>query len=443
MSDVSAPLAAMALLAAAGLGLGLVTLVERFVRDSAFAGAALLTVAGFLAASDGWPPATVVAGFTILPDDVLFAGLLLAALLRLLRAPTVTVPQRLLLGLAALAAWSTLRGIGIYGLGAAVNELRDFLYYLGGALYFSTALPTRETRARFATYLLRLATLLVVVVLVRWAVLPVVPSTVPFLARSEEGGIRVIDSRWALLMAQAAMVLAPGWFRGGMGRGRTWLLGLLVLETLVLQHRTVWLALIGGIGMLVLSSPELGRRVMRAVAAVTVVSGALILVLIGTEESALPQSPVDPNTVVWRYEGWAALVGQDLGGVEELALGRPMGSGYERQIRGYTVDVTPHNYFLQVFLRMGGAGVVLLLLLLRVTMRRLRTAAGSDDDLLSPPILRIVIAMAALFLVAWKPDEIQGIILGLAVAAAYPNVPVPSLRHGTAAPQRSLVTAGR
>lgn len=447
MSATSLVPAIIGLVVVSGAGLAFVALVERFVARSSTAAAVLLVVSVVLTFLDGWPGPLVVGGFTITADDVLFSGMFVAALLRLLRAPSVTTPQRLLLGLVSLTLLSTVRGTAIHGLGPAVNEMRDFFFYLAGALYFSTTVLTPAVRERIGVYLVRAAAAIAALVLLRWAALGFVAPGTELLTRSEEGGIRVVNSRDALLLAQVGLLLAPLWFRRELSRGHRWLFALLLAQALLLQHRTVWLAIVGGVAAMLVADPALGRRISQAVMVSAAIIGVVIVVLIGTEESPVPQSPVDPNTIAWRYEGWAALVGQDIGGTQDLLLGRPMGDGYERKIRSYTVDVTPHNYYLQVFLRLGAVGLAMFVALLAYPARRLRGGPRHAPDVLAPGMMRVLLVMQWVFFITWKPDSVQGIVLGLILATAAPARPpsrLPQAHAGaTPEPDRVLPLAHR
>ena len=79
-------------------------------------------------------PSISAAGLAINGEDILLAVALLVVGGWVLRGISVQVPQLLLIGALGLAMFSVLRGGAVYGLPGAINEARETLYFIAGAL---------------------------------------------------------------------------------------------------------------------------------------------------------------------------------------------------------------------------------------------------------------------------------------------------------------------
>jgi O-antigen ligase len=111
-----------------------------------------------------------------------------------------------------------------------------------------------------------------------------------------------------------------------------------------------------------------------------------------------------------------------------VLVGKPFGSGFRRTIAGQVVDVSPHDHYLETFLRFGMAGVVASILLLVLAWRGAAALTPASGALGS--ILTAIIVFGITY--RWSPVEaiLLGTILGLS-AVQRPQSPltgaVPSL----------------
>ena len=144
--------------------------------------------------------------------------------------------------------------------------------------------------------------------------------------------------------------------------GRLRYLAFLFLPVVVLlQHRTVWVAL--AVGLLILAvrrHSNARRRALGLLGATALVVLTLGLLLSG-QNDALTESlgrSTDTHTFEWRYEGWIDLLeGRQAPEGLDILIGTPYGLGYEREVLGIRQDLSPHNYYLETYLRHGLIGL--------------------------------------------------------------------------------------
>ena len=151
----------------------------------------------------------------------------------------------------------------------------------------------------------------------------------------------------------------------------------LLLFVVVLNRRTVWLALLVGVAVIMLRNRRLGRRAVVMVAAAAVITAAVYLALprLGRESGRLTSSGT--GTLDWRIEGWQALLETWSRDPVSWLIGQPFGSGFARRVEGMEVVLEAHNFYLTTLLRTGTVGLVALIVLTGGLLRVLwRTPAG-------------------------------------------------------------------
>lgn len=444
-------LAALPLLAIAVVGalLGLY-LLEALIHRSVLAAALLLSYGVLDAAFGADLPRLALGGVTVYIADVLFALITAAAAARHLRLGRFTAPSRALLLLGCVGLLSLARGVLEVGLEPAVNDFRAFLGFIGTALYFSTINDATTLRRIVRIYVVA-AVGLVGVVFVRWAALLTGVDLGP-LGAEYDAAIRVLSGSETFFLSQAVFLFLPALIRGGLVE-RALGCGLL-LTVVALNRRTVWLALVIGAVVIGLRNPVVRRRMTDAVVAVAVLVALVLSVLllmgplVGSStgptavqqgDGPVAQSVTDTGTLQWRITGWQALVAGDEDDTAiDWLFGRPMGSGYERTIAGQLVDVQPHNFYLQILLRLGIVGLVVLLALYVLVMRRLLRMAPTRDHkavgLATSQVLLVILAAQVVWLITWSTGPEQSMILGLAAGYAFRRVFAPAAPH----PQQDL-----
>ncbi len=405
--------------AVAGLALLEVTIRRSDVGASLVLGLLLLRETGFVDMGVAAGPVRIQA------TDLVFVVLFAAAVARLLRMDRSTTTQRLLITIGLLTIWALVRGTGPFGIPAAVNEARQFLWFTGSALYFATVEPRRELLDRIGRLWLAAAVMLAVIALIRW-----VGNTAGlsggFFGRDDD--LRVLPAAMTLIISQAAMLSFPFIVDRTAGWRRYLAPGLLVL-IVVLQHRTVWVVTAVGALLLCRRERAIARRAVTLLLSVIVLFTALAFALFDDAEiqltDQLATSAQSTATFEWRLEGWRALL-TDTGpeGVEEVVAGKPFGSGYERTLpNGRTVSghISPHNYYVEAVLRVGVAGLLLLVLIYAIALRGTSAVSRSGSvgaGLLTPTVLHVMIAVQLVFYVTYAPDMSQAMLLGLGCAVA-------------------------
>jgi len=357
--------------------------------------------------------------------DILFVVMLTAAVARLLRIQRFTTPQRLLIAFGLLVAWSIMRGADPFGVPAAVNEARRFLRFIGVALYFSTVEPRRELLDRIGRLWLGAALGLSALAVMRWGALAA--GVTQGMLASATGGVRVLTASETLFVAFGAFLAFP--MLADPQRKLTRYLGPAMLVVVVLlQHRSVWVVAASGTVYLLYRQRTLAKHALTALVAAVAVLAVLVSTVFYDEEAAateqLAQSAQSTGTWEWRVAGWTALL-RDSGpeGPEELLTGRPFGTGWERQLGplGRTVEVSPHNYYLTVFLRGGVLGLAAILLLYGFALRGTHLAARQGhlrSSLLEPDVMHVIIAVTLVYFIPYSTENEHGLLLGLALAIA-------------------------
>jgi hypothetical protein len=138
----------------------------------------------------------------------------------------------------------------------------------------------------------------------------------------------------------------------------------------------------------------------------------------------LASSAQSTGTFEWRYDGWRALLA-DSGpeGPSQVLVGMPFGSGWERTLpSGHTIEshISPHNFYLETFLRTGAIGLLVMLALYHLALRALlvgRELSSGESQVLSPSVLFVVIAVQLLYYITYTPDTAQAMLFGLGCAA--------------------------
>jgi uncharacterized MnhB-related membrane protein len=356
--------------------------------------------------------------------DVLFVLLTTAAVARLLRLDRLTTAQRLLILFGVLTIWALVRGTAPFGIPAAVNEARKFLWFVGIALYFATAETRRDLMERLGKLLLVAAGILAAFTVARW-VGSAAGLSGGFFGRDDD--LRVLPAALALLVAQAALVAFPYLVSRTAGWRRFLAPALLVL-VLLLQHRTVWIVTAVGAALLFYRERAIARRALTILLSVTGLLAVLSFTLFDSPDvqlgEQLASSAQSTGTFEWRYDGWRALLA-DSGpeGPSQVLVGMPFGSGWERTLpSGHTIEshISPHNFYLETFLRTGAIGLLVMLALYHLALRALlvgRELSSGESQVLSPSVLFVVIAVQLLYYITYTPDTAQAMLFCLGCAA--------------------------
>jgi O-Antigen ligase len=190
----------------------------------------------------------------------------------------------------------------------------------------------------------------------------------------------------------------------------------LLVFVVLLNRRTVWLALLAGVAVVILRERRLGPRAAMLVAAAAVVTIGLYVAFpeAGPATEPVAQSAAGTGTLEWRIQGWSVLYASWATDPVHWFVGQPFGSGFTRMVLGSEVEAEPHNFYFSTLLRMGLVGVLL---------RALWRIPTRGDALLGPGLFPALLTMQVIWFITWVPGLEQGIITGLAVGLAATSVP--------------------
>ncbi|MGW0884294.1 O-antigen ligase family protein [Streptomyces sp. NPDC002671] len=374
---------------------------------------------GLLSAAEAWevvsrePLPVLSLSINVSPLDVLVVCAVLAAGITLLKGGSTRLHlARLALGaLFLLVLGSLVSGVELYGIRSAGNDARAyFLYVLGAACYVAVVCPGRDLMAPVMRVWITLAGVYSLCSLLGWSRFGVRAASSAVVLDGKVFDGRPVPPAAALVIAQAAVMLLCLRRR----RGPALAIPLLIVVVL-LQHRTVWVAAAAMFGGWLLLRP--GRAASKVVTmgatALAATTAALLMLLLPDDQltGSLAESASNEGTLDWRIAGWTQLLGR-LRGAGHWLFGLPFGSGYERLSSAGIVEVSPHNYYLHLLLRVGLVGLVTLAVAIVTSLR----AAGRDTS--TGVLFWLLVAGEACYCMAYAPVLSDGLLLGLLVRQA-------------------------
>jgi hypothetical protein len=434
---------AVGLLAAAGLGVAMLELLV--VRPDVAATLVLGSVVVEATFEDSVPSLALPGEIRVYVTDLVSALVLGAALARLLRLRRFDRFHRWLLLLGIVLAVSLGRGAATLGLQTSIADFRQYLFFTGVALYFATFPLSVTLNDRIGKIWLVMTIPMMILVSLRWlAVFAGIDLGIPAEKFGNDAVIRVIDGPYNFFLAHAFVLTIPAWLRGDQTRWLRWTSATALLYVLVLNRRTVWLAILVGVAVLMLRDRRLGRRAVVLVILGGVMTIVAFAALGGFQERNPPVVKSGSGNLSWRVEGWSELVGAWSQSPTNWVVGQPFGSGFTREVEGSETTSHPHNFYIETMIRTGLAGLLATLALTAGLLRALWHTPTRDTGLLGPGVMPALLAMQLVWFLTWVPGSEQGIVTGLAIAVAAARLPG---RYRPAAPppdtgQRQLTATG-
>ncbi len=367
----------------------------------------------------GLPPVQI--GLHIYAQDVLFALLLCAAMLRYMLGMARIERSRLAaLTLLALVLLSTVRGIAAYGAAQAGVECRGFFWLFAGIVYFSSFGYSRKRIAGMIRLWQKGAYALIMIAVFRWIAtgfhLPIAATwSDPY-----QPPMRVLD-------ASAAMFLCVAFFFSlamkASHTGDRWQQNLYYVigpALILLQHRTIWVVTALGIMWMFRRNAMLLRRSLFAAGAAICAAAVFIASTFGLHFmiESLQQSATTDNTLIWRIAGWYQLVFLRTADTSHLLFGDAFGTGFARMIGNSDVVVGPHNFYVETYLRLGIVGLCLLVWFFVQELRtcnRLAALSIPAKACLNPRLWGLVIVSQMVYSITYNPGYEQSVIIGMIV----------------------------
>jgi len=419
--------------------LGLVFLVAGMFMTP-LTGAAAILVLFLVETARGYLFAFNIA-LTVYPQDLLFVPMAGVAFVRLMRpgaAARLPWPIWVLTGVMAL---SFLLGLIKNGTNAGVEFRNDF-YFMAGLIYFSSFEWTRARIARLFSWLFPVVLLILLVVWYRWAADAIGLDWVDPVWRFMDStgvALRVINSQQTWLPGLAVILLVYAMAAGNSLAGWRPLLPLAALTVLVLQHRSVWVAaFLPALLAFFIVRQNQGRLAgrMLVIAGLTALvlgpllaSGKLNTATSSVTDLAVRATSTTEGTFVGRVRGWDALLEQWAGsGPRAWAIGDPYGGGFKRPEGpgGGQVAYAPHNYYVQLLLRIGLVGLVSFVALNLYLFRgAIRLAGGPHDNFTGYAMLGVLMSFA-LYNIPYSPTYTQGLMLGIILGMVLQHSPQPT-----------------
>lgn len=362
--------------------------------------------------------AVSVSGLQIFLLDVISLILLAIALARIATQGFEGLPGGLLLALLALTAVHIIRGMGEFGVPAAVNAGRPWLYFAAAALYVFT-FPGGWSRQAWKVFIGGGAILAGLAFLFT-ARDGVGTATEIYLRGDAWVTGRPVAAAGTLVILQAAIIaLAISWPSPTRAKALAVTLGSAVV---LLQHRTVWAAglLCGLAGYVWWSSLQRGALQYRAFIGTGVLLLALPMAAVafsqtGTLVESAAEVTSSNSTFVWRTSGWEQLISERIGPLS-LVTGDPAGASMGRTVMGETIEYSAHNGLVDAYVRFGVPGVFVILWLAAVIWRRRRSVADALG--IESAVVMLLLLTQAAFIFAYSWDSLQGLLIGALAGAA-------------------------
>lgn len=359
-------------------------------------------------------------GMSVKLADIFFALLAAAAVARFLRWRDFNVGQRMILAFGALALFSLLRGVWGFGIADATNEFRGVMPFVVGALYFSSVLRDSDLHGILKAWIWS-GIPLTLLVFIRWAGwlggVDIGPLEVAYDAPS-----RVLDGPQTFFLVQTGLVALLSAPRVSVAAFSQRHLGaVFLLVGVLLNRRTAWAALVVALAILIVRGRGLTPRVRRAVMGVAVIVVVLLFGFGGglVQESLEPGSDEravaeveDTGTLNWRIAGWQQIISETREPVEWL-VGVPFGAGFSRVLGFNDVDSNPHNFYIQVFGRVGVIGFTFLLVIFLGGVWLLGRRTPGHFQPPHQELFFVLLAMHLIWYVTWAPGMDSGLLTGL------------------------------
>lgn len=389
-----------------------------------------MLVAGILEGHMGVDLGIETGYFRILTLDLVSIVAGGAAIIRLLSTGRLDRLQLFWIAVTVVLAGAFLHGAAAHGPATAGIFYRRFFYLTTATLYVMTFPWPSVDLDRFAQLWLGAAAALVGFAALLWLV-PDIAAYGPMASDRQRFAFeaqRVLPAASALLLSQAALIGIAAW-SGGKGSPMLRPLAIAcLLASILLIHRSVWVATAAGLLVLTTIST---RALVPVIAAsgVAAFAGLAVVVLVGGLGHDLLASPISEavgealssdSSIAWRISGWDILVNRTLaGGALSTLVGNGFGVGYERLIGWARFDFSPHNIYVEIFINAGLVGAGLWTLFHVVALLRLWLGRSEEDGTVLDRRAAVAVLVSLMtFGLPYTPSPEQGLMLGVIAVIA-------------------------
>lgn len=361
------------------------------------------------------------------PEDLVFALLATVAIPRAFSLRGRPWTQLACSGFCVLVLGGFILGALANNLKLSGVECRPYFYFSTCALYFATFTYTRSNITKLA-WLWSAATLsLIAVACYRWmAQFLDLPAMVSWVNTSQATTLRVLAANEALFLWQAFLFNLYLRVSSPAAKIRFYVCLALPPVLILLQHRSVWVAMLASSAIVLVREKIVSRRVAFVGLAAIVAVGLILLIPPGDVSDSIRSSldhslrePLDTSesTFSWRVEGWRQLLGGGyLENASEVVFGRHFGRGLLRYYHGQPINFSAHNAYVDTLMQLGIAGVCLLLCCYIGSLARLRRLRPNGLVFTQAiGLFRVMLAANLVYFMAYGVSYEQGVILGMAI----------------------------
>jgi hypothetical protein len=375
-------------------------------------------------------PLSINYGIWLYPEDMFFAILGLACLIRLsLFASPKTVP----------AAWWVIGAVQLvlfvwgsrsFGSRAGV-DYRVHFYLWVSVCYFCSVQWTEPMVTRVLNGWIACALMLWGLAVYRWILSAIDPVYAEEIMKLDTTGVRfrVVSSGSSLVIAIGFLILLFRMLSGRLPLFQRILLPFFLFAVVILQHRSVWVSLfVGTVCMVWTRQKEQGS--LRAVLAIGLLMLPLAVIFaIPSEGSSVVASikgaagsaiNTKEGTMVARVDNWQELLAHWSASknVVTYLVGKPYGSGFnprETEDGEEGMDMVPHNHFVHILYRGGLIALCATLALFYQLWKAAVTEVRTGRKYWAPCLLGMLGAFFAYFIPYWATYA-SGILIGIAMS---------------------------
>jgi len=365
--------------------------------------------------------------YSMKPSDVLLVIMSAATLVRLVRFSSRPKTSTIVLGLLAalflaLVAYGVTRNLERYGI-RAPGEFRHRYLVIGASLYVATVFDSPEARLRL------LRTLSSLTVFVIFAAMPVVAIVSSWTPGSGER-LFPADVSLTFLFGLAAILLLKWNGLRFMENSIAYLsVPFGILQIVLDNHRSVWLAAIVVIAFLLITKQVSMLRLTAALGVLVLVSlagKALVSANQGrsfgefmTERAMAFTNPEADGTASWRIQQWEIQMPKFR---ENPVFGIGLGGywGTDDNLVAGNLGVMPHNYYVGTLVKLGATGLAAyaatVITLTVLLIAALRSGFLAVSDRVIAMLAMLVIFGAHAYYSAYWIDATSWIWIGLGAA---------------------------
>lgn len=354
-------------------------------------------------------PSTRVGPIEVGPFDAVIYLIFAVAIIRARDLNRWPVAMIAVLGIFAL---NIARSLGEFGVGGAELAFRAELFFLA-AVIFGATLDASDLE-RLLSDIRTLALVYAGAAVSRWLGLTEGVDTFDTVFLES----RAVPAAYAATMAIGMLYSLWVWLTRRAGRSALAFAVLLGVFVVLTQHRSVWVATLVGLAVLIVVQPAARLRKHQTIAGATAaIVGFLALgpSVWGDLVRVLEASASDDRTWQWRVDGWGRMWSQHLErGPESFLLGSVYGTPWDatssRALEG-RVGTSPHNFYVRSSIRLGIVAALIIVWKYMSTVARAgrsRTSVGA--------LIAALLVQQLVYSIPYDPTLPMALIFGASLA---------------------------